>query len=75
MRIYSVGREADAQRVIEEVKSLPKMKNMYGTDFDPAISALVALLSGLCSGVAPLDGGRKPAATLTSRFGRQVDHI
>src|SRR6267378_3672154 len=36
------GREADARRVIEEVKSLPKMKNMYGTDFDPAISALVA---------------------------------
>jgi hypothetical protein len=36
------GREADAQRVIEEVNSLPKMKNMYGTDFDPAISALVS---------------------------------
>ena len=36
------GREADARRVIEEVKSLPKMNNMYGTDFDPAISALVA---------------------------------
>lgn len=35
------GREADAQKVIEEVKSMPKMKNMYGTDFDPRISSLV----------------------------------
>jgi tetratricopeptide (TPR) repeat protein len=35
------GREAEAQKVIEDVKSLPKMKNMYDTDFDPRISALV----------------------------------
>lgn len=36
------GREVDAQRIIEDVKSMPTMKNMYGTDFDPKISALVA---------------------------------
>jgi len=36
------GREADAQKVIEEVKSMPTMKsNMYGTDFDPRTDALV----------------------------------
>ena len=29
------GREADAQRVIEEVKGLPEMKDMYGAGFDP----------------------------------------
>jgi tetratricopeptide (TPR) repeat protein len=34
------GREAEAQRLIEEVKSLPKMKDMYGADFDPQVSAL-----------------------------------
>ncbi len=34
------GREAEAQRLIEEVRSFPKMKNMYGADFDPKISAL-----------------------------------
>src|SRR5579862_7308296 len=36
------GREADAQRVIEEVKAMPTMKsNMYGMDFDPRTDALV----------------------------------
>ena len=35
------GRETEAKRVIEEVKTLPKMNNMYGTDFDPNISAQV----------------------------------
>ena len=29
------GREADAQRVIEEVKALPPMKDMYGMGYDP----------------------------------------
>jgi hypothetical protein len=36
------GREAEAQRLIEEVRSLPKMKNMYGADFDPQLSALTS---------------------------------
>jgi tetratricopeptide (TPR) repeat protein len=35
------GREREAQQVIEELKILPKMKNMYGTDYDPNISAQV----------------------------------
>src|SRR6266576_1667020 len=35
------GREKEAMRVIEDVKTLPKMNNMYGTDFDPNISAQV----------------------------------
>ncbi|MGA2103270.1 MAG: hypothetical protein ABSG34_19320 [Candidatus Sulfotelmatobacter sp.] len=35
------GREADARGVIEEVKTLPKMHNMYGTDYDPNLSAIV----------------------------------
>ncbi len=34
------GREAEAQRLIEEVTSLPKMKDMYGGGYDPQISAL-----------------------------------
>lgn len=36
------GRELEAHQLIDEVKSLPKMKNMYGTDFDPQLSALVS---------------------------------
>ena len=37
------GREADAQRLIEEIKSMPEMKDpMYGADFDPRTYALVA---------------------------------
>lgn len=36
------GRDEEARQLIEEVKSLPKMKNMYGTDFDPQLSALVS---------------------------------
>jgi hypothetical protein len=36
------GREADAQRVIDEVKAMPAKKDdMYGEDFDPRIDALV----------------------------------
>jgi tetratricopeptide (TPR) repeat protein len=35
------GQEAEARQVIEEVKTLPKMRNMYGADFDPNLSALV----------------------------------
>jgi tetratricopeptide (TPR) repeat protein len=36
------GREAEAQKVIEEVKAIPAKKDdMYGMDFDPRINALV----------------------------------
>ena len=35
------GLEDEAKRVIEGVKTLPKMNNMYGADFDPQISAEV----------------------------------
>jgi hypothetical protein len=34
------GREADARRVIEEVKTLPPMKDMYGHGYDPRAYAL-----------------------------------
>jgi hypothetical protein len=34
------GREADAQKVIEEVKTLPEMKSMYGDGYDPRAYAL-----------------------------------
>ena len=34
------GREADAQRVIAEVKALPPMKDMYGEGYDPHAYAL-----------------------------------
>jgi len=36
------GREADALNVIEEVKAMPPMKDMYGTGYDPRVYALVA---------------------------------
>jgi len=36
------GREADAQHVIDEVKAMPAMHDMYGLGFDPRIWALVA---------------------------------
>jgi tetratricopeptide (TPR) repeat protein len=36
------GREADAQKVIEEVQAMPAKKDdMYGMDFDPRTSALI----------------------------------
>jgi hypothetical protein len=34
------GREADAAKLIDEVKAMPKMKSMYGPDFDPETNAL-----------------------------------
>jgi tetratricopeptide (TPR) repeat protein len=36
------GHEADAHRLMEEVKAMPPMKDMYGMGFDPRISTLVA---------------------------------
>jgi tetratricopeptide (TPR) repeat protein len=37
------GREADAQRLIDEIKAMPPMKDsMYGSDFDPRTYSLVA---------------------------------
>ncbi|MGD0415552.1 MAG: hypothetical protein ABSA80_09380 [Terriglobales bacterium] len=36
------GREADALKVIEEVKGMPPMKDMYGTGYDPREYALAA---------------------------------
>src|SRR6266853_1644649 len=36
------GREADTLKVIEEVKAMPSMKDMYGTGYDPRVYALVA---------------------------------
>jgi tetratricopeptide (TPR) repeat protein len=37
------GREADAQRVINEVKAMPATKdNMYGVDYDPRTASLIA---------------------------------
>jgi tetratricopeptide (TPR) repeat protein len=35
------GREADAQKLIDEVKAMPPMKDMYGMGFDPRLYALV----------------------------------
>ena len=34
------GREADAAKVIEEIKIMPRMKSMYGEDFDPQTYSL-----------------------------------
>ena len=34
------GREADAQKIIDEVRAMPPMKDMYGMGFDPRITAL-----------------------------------
>jgi hypothetical protein len=37
------GREAEADKIIEEVKSMPRMEShMYGNDFDPQTNALSA---------------------------------
>jgi tetratricopeptide (TPR) repeat protein len=42
------GREADAQKIIDEVRAMPPMKDMYGMGFDPtkfAMSAFPASVS------------------------------
>ncbi len=36
------GREADAAKVIDDVRAMPKMKSMYGEEFDPQTNALSA---------------------------------
>jgi tetratricopeptide (TPR) repeat protein len=34
------GREADAQKLIDEIKTMPRMESMYGEEFDPQTNAL-----------------------------------
>jgi hypothetical protein len=36
------GREADAAKVIDEIRAMPKMESMYGHEFDPQTNALSA---------------------------------
>jgi tetratricopeptide (TPR) repeat protein len=36
------GRESDAAKIIDEIKTMPKMESMYGDDFDPQTNALSA---------------------------------
>jgi len=36
------GHETEAQKLIQEVRSLPKMKSMYGVDTDPQVFALLS---------------------------------
>ncbi len=36
------GREADALKLIKEVRSLPRMKSMYGIEADPQVFALLS---------------------------------
>ena len=36
------GREADAAKVIDDIKAMPKMESMYGHEFDPQTNALSA---------------------------------
>ena len=36
------GREQDAQKIIDEVRTMPPMKDMYGMGFDPRLFALSA---------------------------------
>jgi hypothetical protein len=39
------GREADAAKIIDEIRTMPKMKSMYGEDFDPQTNALSEFLA------------------------------
>lgn len=57
------GREADAQKLIEEVRGLPKMKSMYGVDSDPQV---LALLSYSASYVLELHDWEKAAELATT---------
>ncbi len=34
------GREADAAKIIDEIRTMPHMESMYGSDFDPQTNAL-----------------------------------
>jgi hypothetical protein len=36
------GREADAAKLIDEIRTMPKMESMYGHEFDPQTNALSA---------------------------------
>ena len=59
------GREADAQKIIDEVKTMPQMHDMYGLGFDPHLAALGGFQAAYAlelhhwadaAALAPIDG-------------------
>ena len=63
------GREADAAKMIDEIKTMPKMESMYGHDFDPQTNALSALsprctISSFATGRTPPPCRSLPAARI-----------
>ena len=49
------GRDADAKALIEEIRAMPKMKSMYGSDFDPQFNALTTFPALYKPRTSPLD--------------------
>ena len=68
------GREADVERVIEEVKALPPMKDMYGQGYDPHAYAL-SKFPALYALELRHWTGRCPDSRARRRFRRQGDHL
>jgi tetratricopeptide (TPR) repeat protein len=68
------GREAEAQKIIDEVRAMPKMESMYGPDFDPQTNALSAFPAMVAlelrhwsdaAALAPVPGGKPEDLDLT----------
>ena len=63
------GREAEAQKLIEEVRSLPKMKSMYGVDADPQVFALLSYSASYMLELHQWDKAADLALTPGTQFG------
>jgi hypothetical protein len=75
------GREADAQHLIDEVKAMPAMKDMYGMGFDPRVYALSAFPARYAlelhhwadaAALTPLDGGDYPVSGSVTYWARAL---
>ena len=63
------GREADAQKLIEDVRALPKMKSMYGDEDDPQVLALVSYSASYVLELHQWDKAADLAMTPGTAFG------
>jgi tetratricopeptide (TPR) repeat protein len=74
------GRESDASTVIDEVKNMPPVKNMYGMNFDPRVFAQASFEAGYVlelhqwSQAASLASvpGAEPATNATTFMARAI---
>ena len=69
------GREQDAQKIIDEVRAMPPMQDMYGMGFDPRLFALSAFPASYALELHRWNEAAQPRAGKRRRRFEPVDNL